>query len=63
MHALRHFHASVLLSAGVPVKELADYPAHGDPTSPFGPTPTWRRQASNAPAPPSTASRVPPQTA
>jgi integrase len=31
MHALRHFYASVLLSEGVSVKELADYLGHADP--------------------------------
>ncbi len=31
MHALRHFYASVLLSRGVSVKELADYLGHSDP--------------------------------
>src|SRR4051812_8426587 len=31
MHALRHFDASVLLSEGVSVKELADYLGHADP--------------------------------
>ncbi|OLF18927.1 tyrosine-type recombinase/integrase [Actinophytocola xanthii] len=31
MHALRHFYASVLLSQGVSIKELADYLGHADP--------------------------------
>jgi integrase len=31
MHALRHFYASVLLSQGVSVKELAAYLGHSDP--------------------------------
>lgn len=31
MHALRHFYASVLLSQGVSIKELADYLGHSDP--------------------------------
>jgi integrase len=31
MHALRHFHASVLLANGVSIKELADYLGHTDP--------------------------------
>ncbi|MFD1518999.1 tyrosine-type recombinase/integrase [Pseudonocardia yunnanensis] len=31
MHALRHFYASVLLSPGVSIKELADYLGHADP--------------------------------
>ncbi len=31
MHALRHFYASVLLSQGVSIKELAEYLGHSDP--------------------------------
>jgi integrase len=31
MHALRHFYASVLLSQGVSIKELAEYLGHADP--------------------------------
>lgn len=31
MHALRHFYASVLLSPGVSIKELAAYLGHNDP--------------------------------
>jgi integrase len=31
MHALRHLYASVLLSQGVSVKELAEYLGHADP--------------------------------
>lgn len=31
MHALRHFYASVLLSKGVSIKELAEYLGHSDP--------------------------------
>ncbi|WP_082403740.1 tyrosine-type recombinase/integrase [Saccharothrix sp. NRRL B-16348] len=31
VHALRHFYASVLLSQGVSVKELAEYLGHSDP--------------------------------
>jgi integrase len=31
MYALRHFYASVLLSRGVSVKELAEYLGHSDP--------------------------------
>jgi integrase len=31
MHALRHFYASVLLTQGVSIKELAEYLGHSDP--------------------------------
>lgn len=31
MHAPRHFYASVLLSQGVSIKELAEYLGHADP--------------------------------
>jgi integrase len=31
MHALRHFYASVLMSEGVSIKELAAYLDHADP--------------------------------
>lgn len=31
MHALRHFHASVLLDAGENIKALAEYLGHSDP--------------------------------
>jgi integrase len=31
MHVLRHYYASVLLAAGVSVKELAEYLGHADP--------------------------------
>ena len=34
MHALRHFHASVLLDTGENIKALAEYLGHSDP----GPT-------------------------
>lgn len=31
MHALRHYYASVMLAAGVSIKELAEYLGHADP--------------------------------
>jgi integrase len=31
MHALRHFHASVLLDAGGSIKALSEYLGHSDP--------------------------------
>ena len=49
MHALRHFYASILLTHGVSIKELAEYLGNSDPDSLRGPTRTWCRPVTSGP--------------